>query len=211
MVKKAVKVWAFDCTAMVVLAVLFAFNYELFIVKNHFAPAGVNGMATMIQYKFGFSIGYFSLIVNIPLCLFAFFCIDRAFAIKTAVFSVVYSVAVLLLEFIDISRFQYDAQGVDTIYPVLIAGAVGGFVYGLAFRRNSSTGGADIIAKFVSKKDPSLNFFLDKFCDQCGDRRPFLFLFTPSRTPRVYCSMTLSRSAYACCIACFPASSATPL
>lgn len=73
MVKKAVKVWAFDCTAMVVLAVLFAFNYELFIVKNHFAPAGVNGMATMIQYKFGFSIGYFSLIVNIPLCLFAFF------------------------------------------------------------------------------------------------------------------------------------------
>lgn len=148
---------------MVVLAVLFAFNYELFIVKNHFAPAGVNGMATMIQYKFGFSIGYFSLIVNIPLCLFAFFCIDRAFAIKTAVFSVVYSVAVLLLEFIDISRFQYDAQGVDTIYPVLIAGAVGGFVYGLAFRRNSSTGGADIIAKFVSKKDPSLNFFWINF------------------------------------------------
>lgn len=163
MVKKDVKVWAFDCTAMVVLAVLFAFNYELFIVKNHFAPAGVNGMATMIQYKFGFSIGYFSLIVNIPLCLFAFFCIDRAFAIKTAVFSVVYSVAVLLLEFIDISRFQYDAQGVDTIYPVLIAGAVGGFVYGLAFCRNSSTGGADIIAKFVSKKDPSLNFFWINF------------------------------------------------
>ncbi len=163
MVKKDVKVWAFDCTAMVVLAVLFAFNYELFIVKNHFAPAGVNGIATMIQYKFGFSIGYFSLIVNVPLCLFAFFCINRAFAIKTAVFSVVYSVAVLLLEFIDISRFQYDAQGVDTIYPVLIAGAVGGFVYGLAFRRNSSTGGADIIAKFVSKNDPSLNFFWINF------------------------------------------------
>lgn len=163
MVKKDVKVWAFDCTAMVVLAVLFALNYELFIVKNHFAPAGINGIATMIQYKFGFSIGYFSLIVNIPLCLFAFFCIDRAFAIKTAVFSVVYSVAVLLLELIDISRFQYDAQGVDTIYPVLIAGAVGGFVYGLAFRRNSSTGGADIIAKFVSKKDPSLNFFWINF------------------------------------------------
>ena len=163
MIKKDVKVWAFDCTAMVVLAVLFAFNYELFIVKNHFAPVGVTGMATMIQYQFGSSIGYFSLIVNIPLCLFAFFCIARAFAIKTAVFSVVYSVAVLLLEFIDISRFQYDAQGVDTIYPVLIAGAVGGFVYGLAFRRNSSTGGADIIAKFVSKKDPSLNFFWINF------------------------------------------------
>ena len=34
---------------------------------------------------------------------------------------------------------------------------------GLAFRRNSSTGGADIIAKYVSKKDPLLNFFWINF------------------------------------------------
>ena len=148
---------------MLALAFLFALNYELFIVKNHFAPAGINGIATMIQYKSGFSIGYFSLIINVPLCVFAYFCIDRAFAVKTAVFSVAYSVFVLLLELADLSRFQYDAQGVDTIYPVLIAGAVGGFVYGLAFRRDSSTGGADIIAKFVSKKDPLLNFFWINF------------------------------------------------
>ena len=148
---------------MLALAFLFALNYELFIVKNHFAPAGINGIATMIQYKSGFSIGYFSLIINVPLCVFAYFCIDRAFAVKTAVFSVAYSVFVLLLELADLSRFQYDAEGVDTIYPVLIAGAVGGFVYGLAFRRDSSTGGADIIAKFVSKKDPLLNFFWINF------------------------------------------------
>ena len=124
MKKTAAMHWVFDCIAMLALAFLFALNYELFIVKNHFAPAGINGIATMIQYKSGFSIGYFSLIVNVPLCVFAFFCISREFAVKTAVFSIAYSLFVLLLETADLSRFQYDAQGVDTIYPVLIAGAV---------------------------------------------------------------------------------------
>ena len=152
-----------DCLFMVVLAFLFALNYELFIVKNGFAPAGINGIATMIEYKSGFSVGYFSLIINVPLCVFAYFCIDRAFAIKTFVFSVVYSVSLLLLQIADLSAFQYDAQGVDTVFPALIAGAIGGFVYGLSFRRNSSTGGADVIAKYVSKRDPLLNFFWVNF------------------------------------------------
>lgn len=152
-----------DCAFMIVLAIVFALNYELFVIKNHFAPAGINGIATMIQYKSGFSIGYFSLIVNLPLCTLAFFLIDKDFAIKTFVFCLIYSLACLILESFDLSDIQYDAQGIDTIYPVLIAGAVGGFVYGLAFRRNSSTGGADIIAKYVSKKDPLLNFFWINF------------------------------------------------
>ena len=30
-------------------AVLLSFNYQLFIVHNGFAPAGLNGIATMIQ------------------------------------------------------------------------------------------------------------------------------------------------------------------
>ena len=51
----------------------------------------------------------------------------------------------------------------DTIFPALIAGAVSGFVYGIVFRRNASTAGMDIIAKYVSKKDPLLNFFWINF------------------------------------------------
>lgn len=152
-----------DCLLMAILALLFALNYVLFIAKNQFAPAGVNGIAAMIEYKSGFSVGYFSLIVNVPLCIFAYFLIAKDFAVKTFVFSAAYSVFLLILQAIDLSAIQYDAQGVDTIFPALIAGAIGGFVYGIAFRRNSSTGGADIIAKYVSKRDPLLNFFWINF------------------------------------------------
>lgn len=143
---------------IVLLAILLAFNYELFIVDNHFAPAGVGGVATMIQYKSGFSIGYLSLIINIPLCVLAFFLVDKDFAVKSLVFSVVYSVSFLILQALELERFHYAAE-VDTVFPVMIAGLLSGVVYGLGFRVNSSTGGTDIIAKYISKKRPTLNFF----------------------------------------------------
>ena len=65
---------------IMLVAVLMAFNYQLFIVNNGFAPAGLNGIATMVQYKTGFSIGYMSLLINVPLCTMAYFLIDRTFA-----------------------------------------------------------------------------------------------------------------------------------
>lgn len=58
---------------IIAVAVLLAFNYQLFIVKNNFAPAGINGVATMIQYKTGFSIAYMSILINVPLCVLAYF------------------------------------------------------------------------------------------------------------------------------------------
>ena len=161
--KRKVRSSVSDCLFMVVLAFLFALNYQLFIAKNQFAPAGFSGIATMIEYKTGFSVGYLTLIINVPLCIFAYFCIAKEFAVKTFVFSVAYSLILLLLQSLDLSAFQYDAQGVDTVFPALIAGSLGGFVYGLAFRRNSSTGGADVIAKYVSKRNPQLNFFWINF------------------------------------------------
>ncbi len=159
MIKK--KIWEY--ALIVFAAVILAVNYQLFIVTNKFAPAGINGIATMIQYKFGFSIGYMSLIVNIPLCVFAYFMTNKEFAIKTLVFVLIYSGVYILLGNLDIKRFQYDAHGVDTIFPVLIAGAISGFVYSVCFKVNSSTGGTDVISRFVSDKKPEFNFFVITF------------------------------------------------
>lgn len=147
---------------VVLLAVLHAFGYYLFIVPNDFAPAGINGIATMIQKTCGFSIGYMSLLVNVPLCVFSFFTTDREFAVKTFVFSVAYSATYLLLGRFGDARFQYNAEN-NKIFAVLLAGTIGGVVYGFTFKLNSSTGGTDIVSKFVSKKKPEWNFFYVTF------------------------------------------------
>ena len=162
------------------LAFVYALNYELFVLENDFAPAGVGGIGAMIEHltNLSFNLGYFTLIVNIPLCIFAFFFITREFAVKTAVFVVVYSISLIVLRMADLSAIKYDAQGVDTIFPALIAGAIAGFVYGVGFRRNSSTGGSDIIAKYVSVKKPELNFFWINFVINAAIAIASYFVYT---------------------------------
>lgn len=145
--------------SVMAIAILLAFNYQLFIVENDFAPAGLNGIATMIQYKTGFSIGYMSLLINTPLCILAYFLVNKSFAKRSLTFCVTYSLVFLYLQKVGFKEFQYVTNGHDTIFPVVLSGVISGFVYGVCFRTNSSTGGTDIISKYISKKRPELNFF----------------------------------------------------
>ncbi|MGN1093559.1 MAG: YitT family protein [Candidatus Neoclostridium sp.] len=165
------ELWVYALTFA--LGCFYALSYYLFIVPNDFAPSGINGIAVMIQYLGHFSIGYMSLLINVPLCVFAFFCIDRHFACKTATFSLSFSGAYLLFQNVPavssvLDSFQYvalkDGSIVsDTIYPVMISGLICGLCFGVLFKCNSSTGGTDIISKYLSKKYPQLNFFFVTF------------------------------------------------
>lgn len=148
---------------IVLVAILLAFNYYIFIITNNFAPAGLNGIATMIQFKTGFSISYMSLLINIPLSIAAYFLVEKNFAIKTFLFSVVYSVSFLILQNTNLTSIQYNAQGHDTIYPVILSGVISGVVYGICFRNNASTGGTDIISRYINKVKPNTNFFIVTF------------------------------------------------
>ena len=162
------ELWVYALTFA--LGCFYAFSYVLFIVPNDFAPSGINGIAIMIQYLGHFSVGYMSLLINVPLCIFAFFCVDKHFACKTATFCVAFSLAYLLFQHLPVlEKFQYKAIGEDgtilsdTVYPVMISGLICGLCFGILFKCNSSTGGTDVISKFLSKKYPQLNFFFVTF------------------------------------------------
>lgn len=148
---------------IVLSAILLAFVYYIFIVTNSFAPAGLNGIATMIQFKTGFSISYMSLLINIPLSIFAYFTVDKKFAVKTLLFSLVYSFSFLFLQNSQLTFIQYNTLGHDTIYPVILSGVLAGVVYGVCFRNNASTGGTDIISRYINKVKPETNFFFVTF------------------------------------------------
>ena len=152
------------------LGVLLAVDYALFVVPNNFAPSGVNGIAVMVQHvmKKTEYVSYVALLINIPLCVFAYFKIDKTFAIKTLEFSLSYSLIFLVLTKVEsineaLKPFVYESKGVDTIYPALIAGLIMGFCIGFSVKNNSSTGGTDILAKYVSKIRPEWNFFYVTF------------------------------------------------
>ena len=148
---------------IVLSAVLLAFVYYIFIVTNNFAPAGLNGIATMIQFKTGFRISYMSLLINVPLSILAYFLVQKEFAVKTLLFSLVYSTSFLILQNSNLAFIQYNTLGHDTIYPVILSGVLAGVVYGVCFRSNASTGGTDIISRYINKVRPDTNFFIITF------------------------------------------------
>lgn len=155
------KLWCY--LQITLCAVLHASVYYIFIISNNFAPAGLNGIATMIQYKTGFSISYMSLLINIPLSIMAYFLVKKDFAVKTLLFSLVYSVAFLMLQNSSLDFIQYITLGHDTIYPVILSGVLSGVVYGVCFRNNGSTGGTDVISRYINKIKPETNFFAVTF------------------------------------------------
>lgn len=155
------KIWNYS--QIIFSAIVLAFVYYIFIITNNFAPAGINGIATMIQYKTGFSISFMSLLINVPLSVLAYFLVQKDFAVKTLLFSLVYSFAFLFLQSTGWTFLQYNAFDHDTIYPVILSGVLAGVVYGVCFRCNASTGGTDIISRYINKVKPETNFFIVTF------------------------------------------------
>ena len=138
------------------LALAMAASYALFVFPNAFAPAGINGLATIVQYLFHISVGYMSLLINIPLILLAWKKLDADYARKSLLFVLIFSGATLLLHQVDLSGIAYDS-GSSAILGPAVAGVVSGGVYGLVIRLNGSTGGTDIVAAWVHKLHPEMS------------------------------------------------------
>ncbi len=150
----------FGLFVVVLMGTLMAVNYQIFILPNAFAPAGLNGIATMIQYKFHFSIGYMSLLINLPLCIVAFLILNREYAVKTIFFSLAFSVMMLVYNYrlIDLQPYIYVTEnGTSTILGPVTASVINGFIYGTVFRMNGSTGGTDVVAAMIHRRDPRAN------------------------------------------------------
>ena len=142
------------------LAVIAAFNYEIFIFPNRFAPSGLNGICTMIQYLSGINIGYLSFLINVPLAIAVYILVSKPLAIRSLFYVVTFSVVSVLLDYVDTSRFVYYTHtGTSTILGPLVAGIIAGSCYALLLRASAYTGGTDFVASIVHKYHPEKSIF----------------------------------------------------
>ena len=143
-----------------VLAVVYAFNYHLFVFPNRFAPAGLNGICTMVQYLSGISVGYLSLIINVPLSILIYFWVSKPLAKRSMVYVVVSSVTMVLLDHVDLSTFVYHTEnGTSAILGPLVAGIIQGACYSVLIQSSANTGGTDFVAALIHKFRPDKNIF----------------------------------------------------
>ena len=152
------RVWTYFVIAAV--AMLAALNYELFVFPNAFAPSGLNGICTMIQYISGISVGYLSLLINIPLAMIVYFKVSRPIAARSMVYVVVFSVGLLILDKVDMSHFAYStANGTSHILGPLTAGLIMGYIYAILMKASAYTGGTDFVAAIIHNKNPEKSVY----------------------------------------------------
>ena len=150
----------FPYLVIIFSAFLCAINYQIFVFPNKFAPAGLNGICTMIQYLFQIQFGYLSLIINIPLGIWAGRKIGYRLVIRTLLYVTAFSFFLILLDKVDLSYFAYETEtGTSTILGPLVAGIITGGCYCLLVRCSANGGGTDFVAAVIHHFRPELNFF----------------------------------------------------
>ena len=131
-------------------------NYELFVFPNQFAPAGLNGICTMIQHISGISVGYLSLLINVPLAIWCYIEVSKPIAARSMVYVIVFSVGLLILDHVDLTAFHYATEnGTSKILGPLVAGVIQGYIYSILIKASAYTGGTDFISAIVHKRNPN--------------------------------------------------------
>lgn len=102
-------------------------------------------------------IGVFTLVLNIPLCIYGFKSVSPRFIIYTILSVVVQSI--FLLGWVPQINLGIDPNQ-DKLFLTIIAGLFAGAGIGVALRYGTSTGGVDILAQALSlKKNVSIGTF----------------------------------------------------
>lgn len=116
------------------------------ILNRAFLSAGVN-----------IPVGVFTLVANIPLCIYGLKNVSRRFIL----FSLL-SVAVQSFWLMgwDWAQVDFGIAADERLFLAIVGGLIGGIAIGLALRYGTSTGGVDIIAQaFALKKNISIGMF----------------------------------------------------
>ena len=180
------RVWTYFVIAAV--ALLAALDYELFVFPNAFAPSGLNGICTMIQHVSGISVGYLSLLINIPLALVVYFKVSKPIAARSMVYVVVFSVGLLILDKVDMSHFAYStANGTSHILGPLTAGLIMGYIYAILMKASAYTGGTDFISAVVHKHHPGKSVFALSFIINAMVAVASFFVYDYQMEPVILC------------------------
>lgn len=150
--KQRFKREAINVACTLVAALLSAFGMHYFVSAADFAPAGLDGVATMIAHLLKVNPAYFILALNLPLLVVAWFVLKKRYVIYTVIFTVTSSLLMLLFE----DAFPPFTEG-EGLIAAIFSGALFGLRTGLMIRISASSGGIDIIASMVNKKYPYKN------------------------------------------------------
>ena len=131
-------------------AVIYALSVVIFTSPNNIAPGGLTGIATVLNYLFSVPIGTVMLIMNVPLFFIGAKAIGAHFLGKSILGTVIVSLAIDLM-----MPYVLPYKG-DMMLACIFGGILNGAGLALIFSRGGTTGGTDIVATLIHRKNPHI-------------------------------------------------------
>ncbi|MFO7275217.1 MAG: YitT family protein [Bacillota bacterium] len=126
-------------------ATLFSLGVNGFLTPARLGEGGLTGVSLLLHYLTGWPVSALYLALNVPLFVFGWVAIGRSFILRTVLATLLVTGALRLTEGI---AFRVD----DLLLASLYGGAFLGTGIGLLFRSGASSGGIDIIARFLKER-----------------------------------------------------------
>ena len=137
---------------IVIGSAIYAVGFQFFLYPNSIIVGGLTGIAMIINMLTSLPVGVMTIIMNVPLFIVAWKQFGRDFIVSSLVGMLLSSVFVDLL-----ALFEVSPTG-DMLLACIIGGAVKGLGLGMVYYASATTGGIDIVAKFLRRRFPYINF-----------------------------------------------------
>lgn len=133
-------------------SVFYAAGFQFFAYPNSIITGGVTGIAMIINYLTSLPVGVLTIVMNIPLFAFSWKKFGIGFIISSLVGMLLCSVFVDLFSMVSFTATR------DPLLASIFAGVIKGFGLGLIYETSATTGGIDIVAKYLRVKYQHINF-----------------------------------------------------
>ena len=127
-------------------AIIYSVSVNMFLSPNGISPGGFTGVAAVINHITNIPTGTMLFIFNIPVLILGYIKMGGVFILKTSFVTVLVSLS------LDISARLLPIIRADGILVSMFGGILMGIGLSLILLRGATTGGIDIIAKFVNRK-----------------------------------------------------------
>lgn len=150
--RKRVLSYCADYGKIIIGSFLYAAGFQFFLYPNAITTGGVTGVAMIVNFLTGFPVGVMSILINIPLFAFSWKKFGLKFILASLAGTVLTSVFVDLLAILPVEITHEPLLG------AIYGGVIKGFGLGLVYHTGATTGGVDIVAKFLRRKYQHINF-----------------------------------------------------
>ncbi len=123
-----------------------------FAVAAGVPVTGITGICAILYRLFGLPIGIATIVLNIPIVLFSYKKLGRAFFLRSLFCMAMFAV------YTDTILPNWPVYQGDRLLATICGGVIGGIGDALIYMQNASTGGLDFVTMAIKVKHPHLPF-----------------------------------------------------